>query len=152
MRKVLYAFVCLAIILVAGCEENPSNPAGQPIVGTWVATSVGEAFAPATTMEVEFKSDGTFMMETSGLAITGTYTTSGSSGSSSIRSITINAATPASATMTGIYRISGTQMELEVVESPLPVGVVGPDAVEGIGSTTVNGTATNDYVSVLVKQ
>lgn len=151
MRKVLYAIALLAVILVAGCEENPSNPEGQPIVGTWVSTKVGKAFEPVNSVEFEFDDDGTFMMTSSGGTTSGTYTTSGSSASASIRSITINSTSPSS-TLTGIYRINGNQMHLEVVGSPLPVGVVGPDAADGIGSTTVNGSQTQDYVSVFTKQ
>jgi hypothetical protein len=91
-------------------------------------------------------------MELQSITWSGSYTTSGSASSSTIRNIVINATSPASASFSGIYTISGSQMKLEVVSVPPPNGVTAPDATGGIGSTAVNGTATNDYVTELQKQ
>jgi hypothetical protein len=152
MRRILSALTILAVVIFAGCEDSPSDPTGQPIVGSWKSSKVGDAFPGASNVEAEFTSTGSVTMEVGGQTWTGSYTTSGSASSSTVRNIVINVTSPASMSLSGIYTISGSQMKLEVVTVPPPTGVVGPDASLGIGSTTVNGSTTNDFVTEMQKQ
>ena len=152
MRRFLSVLTVLAVVVLAGCEDSPSDPTAQPIVGSWKGSKVGDAFIGASSMEVEFTSSGSFTMELGSTTWSGSYTTSGSSSNSSVRNITINASSPSSMSFSGIYTISGSQMKMEVVPIPLPNGITPPDAEIGIGSTEVNGSVTNDYVTELQKQ
>lgn len=152
MKRILSILMVFAVVVLAGCEDSPSDPTGQPIVGTWKASKIGDAFAGSASMDVEFTSSGSFSMDLGSTTWTGSYSTSGSASSSTVRDITITASSPASKTFTGIYTISGSQLKLEVVPMPLPAGVTAPEAAEGIGSVTVNGSQSNAYVSELQKQ
>lgn len=151
MRRFVSILAVLAVVVVAGCEDSPSDPTGQPIVGTWKASKVGDAFM-VSPMEAEFQSDGDVSIELGSDTWTGTYSTSGSSASSSVREITISVTSPAAKSFSGIYTISGSQMKLEVVPVPAPSNVTAPDAALGIGSTKVDGSSTNDYVTEMQKQ
>ncbi|MEO5931573.1 MAG: hypothetical protein ABIR47_16685 [Candidatus Kapaibacterium sp.] len=150
MNRLSYVVAVLALIAVVftGCQDSPLSPSSQPIIGQWSASKVGNAFIGS--LDVEFKSDGTFTMQTAGSTLAGTFTTSGDATSSTVRNITMNVTSPASA-FVGIYEITGNEMKLEVVHNPPPANITSPDPTGGIGSTTVDGKKTVDYVSVLTK-
>ncbi|HVZ40448.1 MAG TPA: hypothetical protein VHI13_14310 [Candidatus Kapabacteria bacterium] len=149
MRKLLAALAVLTVVAVAGCTDTVTDPAGQAIVGVWKSGTVGLGFDATTSLTANFKSGGDAVFTIDGTDVNGTYTTSGSSASSTIREITI---TLPSKSLKGIYAVSGTVLSLEVVPNPAPSGIVGPDAATGIGSTTSGGSATTAYVNVLNKQ
>lgn len=149
MRKILYALTFVAIIALAGCEDTPVDPAEESLIGTWKSSKVGATFPGASEVEIEFKSGGAMTFTSGGMATTGTYSTSGSSGSSGIREISI---TLPQLAYKGIYQITGNQMKLELVLNPEPSGVEGPDAVSGMGSTTILGAKTNAYITEMQKQ
>jgi hypothetical protein len=142
----------LAVVLIAGCDDSPSDPNVQPIVGTWKASKIGQVFTGASDLTVEFTSSGSLSIAMGSESWSGSYRTSGTSSSSSIRHIDITVSDPVSRSFSGIYTVSGSQLKLELVPSPAPNGVTAPDAALGIGSTTVNGSSTNDYVTELQKQ
>jgi hypothetical protein len=151
--KTLFGLLAAVMMVAAvGCTDTLTEPGSSAIIGEWKASKVGEEFQPASSLTIEFKSNGTFTMDVDGSSVSGTYSTAGASASSTIRDITINATSPANATMKGIYQINGSQMKLEVVTYPTVTGVVLPDAALGMGSTTVNGSKTNDYITELQKQ
>lgn len=148
----LLALCAVAAVAVAGCTDVLTDPSSAAIVGTWKASKVGVAFGGSGTFDATFNTDNTFSLAFGGTTWSGTYSTSGSSASSSLRDISMSVTSPVSTTFVGIYEINGNQMKLEVVSSPPPSGVVGPNDVSGIGSTTINGSATTAYVSEMQKQ
>lgn len=153
MKRALYAVALLAMVAIAGCEDSPTDPANEAIMGGWTATRVGDGFPGATpkTLTLQFESGGDLGGTLNGQTIDGTYSTSGSSTSSDIRGITMSLTTPVTMTFTGIYQINGTEMQLEVAPSGVAT-VTPPDAAAGFGSTKVNGQAQgNAYISMLAK-
>ncbi len=152
MKRVLYVMAVLALVAIVGCEDSPSDPTNQPIVGEWNATRIGSGFSGASTLELHFESGSQMHGSLNGTAIAGTYSTSGSSSSSTVRNITMSIASPMTMDLTGIYEIQSSKLMLEVV----PAGsttITPPDAAIGIGSTKINGTSVgNQYVSELSKQ
>ena len=153
MRKTLYALAALAVMVLAGCEDTPSDPANQPIVAEWKASRIGEAFSPATELELHFDADGTMHGTMGSANITGAYSTTGASGSSTVRNITLTATAPFAMNMVGIYEITGNQMKLEVVPNDATDNITPPEAILGIGSTKEGASsAGNKYVTELQKQ
>lgn len=152
MKKTLYALAALAVMVIAGCEDTPSDPANQPIVAEWKASRIGQAFSPASDLELHFDADGSLHGNLGTSDITGTYTTAGVSSSSTMRTITMNVTAPVPMSMVGIYEITGNQMKMEVVPNDATDNITGPDATVGFGSTKEgSASAGNKYVTELQK-
>ena len=153
MKIPVKLFVPLALLglVLAACDDSPSEPGSQPIVGTWKTSKTGLAFSGTSSKPTfTFSSDGSMKIDDlNGVDVTGSYSTSGSSASSTIREITMSMS---GMTFSGIYLIDGSQMKLEVVPVPPPSGITGPSVVGGIGSTTVSGQVTSEWVTELQKQ
>jgi hypothetical protein len=145
--------IALALGLAA-CSDSPTEPAAQPIVGTWKTSKAGLAFwGPSPNPTITFAGDGSLKIDDlNGVDLKGSYSTSGSSASSTIRDITMTITSPASMSFTGIYEISGSQMKLEIIPVPAPDGITPPNAVSGMGSTKANGATTNAWVNEMQKQ
>lgn len=155
MKKVFYAVLALAFVVMAGCEDLPSDPTpSQAIVGTWTVTSTSLAKhfrdMGATALEAEFLSDNDFTLTFTGAPnISGTYVTEASPISSTQRSITL---TSSSGNYKGTYETSSTTLKLEIAPDPVPGGVTPPDASLSIPNARRNGVATTDFYSVLSKK
>lgn len=135
---------------LAACEELPSDPTpNQQIVGEWKASKIGTAFAPATSIDVNFKTSGdaTFLID--GVTVLGTYTTTASGINADIREISLSIT--GLGDMIGIYTIVGSQMKLELVPDPFAAGDP-PTPMEGIGSTKIGGVRTSTYVTELQRK
>lgn len=148
IRRTLYLLAALAVVAITGCEETPSDPGNEAIMAEWKATRIGEAFSPASELELHFESGGNLHGKLGTMDITGTYSTSGSSATSSIRQITLDMTLPLDVTLVGIYQVDGNKLTLEVVPDNANDDITPPDAAAGFGSTKDNGTAAgNRYMS-----
>jgi|GEM_PF-2777688 len=154
MKRALCILSALAMVMAAGCEDSPTDPTNQPIVAEWTSTRVGEAFAPATEVELHFESDGSMHGSLGSADIHGSYTTAGSSATSDIREITLNMSMPITMSFVGIYQVSsdGTTMQMEVVPDNDNDDITPPSVAGGFGSTKDNGSsAGNRYISDFTK-
>lgn len=148
IRRTLYVLAALTVVVISGCEDTPSDPGNAAIVAEWKATRIGEAFSPASELELHFESDGNLHGKLGSVDITGTYTTEGSSSSSTIRGITLDMNTPLDIKFVGIYQVDGSKLTLEVVPDNASDDITPPEAAVGFGSTKDNGTPTgNRYMS-----
>lgn len=147
------ALVGLAMF-TASCEKddttdnNNNTPTEEGIQGEWY--SAGTDVAPLLTMlfgtdsiYANFSTNMTYTVEqydTTGamLTLTGTYTQS-ESGVGSIWDIEVNQSAPAALVSAGIFEVSGTTMQYEIVQTSPDIGAVPPNATDGFGSTN-NGT------------
>lgn len=151
LRTLVASSAILSAWVVGGCEELPSDPTpSQQIVGEWKASKIGQVFAAAVDLDVNFKTSGDLTMIIDGLPYNGTYATTGSSIVGDIREIAMSVSGVGS--MVGIYSISGSQMRLEVVPDPVTPGIGAPTPAGGIGSTTVGGVRTNAYVTEMQRK
>ncbi|MEQ8702869.1 MAG: hypothetical protein RIC19_03060 [Phaeodactylibacter sp.] len=124
------------------------DPCEVGIQGQW--QSSGANVAPllvnlfgTDSIYAEFRTDLTYTVEqydTSGALLTleGTYEQT-ESGTADIWDITVNQSTPAALTSVGIFSITGTTMQYEIVQTEPDIGAVPPTAAAGFGST--NGGA-----------
>lgn len=148
IRRTLYVLAALSVVLIGGCEDSPSDPGNDALVAEWNATRIGEAFSPATDLELHFETGNALHGKLGAMDITGTYSTSGSSASSTIREITLDMNTPLDIKFVGIYQIENNKLTLEVVPDNVNDDITPPDAAAGFGSTKDNGTsAGNRYMS-----
>lgn len=150
ISKLILSLAISGLVGVTACEELPSDPTPNlQIVGEWKASTIGTAFAPASSIEVNFKTSGDVTFLIDGATVLGTYTTTASSINMNLREITLSLT--GLGDMIGIYTISGSQMKLEVVPDPFAAGDP-PTPVGGIGSTKIGGVETNSYVTELQRK
>lgn len=161
MRKhAILAAVVLATFGLTACgDEDSTGPDDDTdeLVATWV--SKGSDVAPglqAAPFNVDsiiatFNENGTYtVLQYSGgsdqvTTLTGTYQV-GSQPEGDIRAITVVQTSPFAATSQGIFEVSGTTMQYEIIQvEPALQGVNPPTVAGGFGSTTVNGVETGAY-------
>lgn len=85
-----------------------------------------------------------------GSNLTGVYTQS-DSGVSGIWNITLNQSSPSALTSVGIFKVDGTNMQYEVVQTEPAIGAIPPTAALGFGSTNGGALGTiniQKYVKV----
>lgn len=157
-RKILHATLVLVALGAVACNsENSTGPnaSEDEIVGTWVSAgsnvAPGLVAAPFLTDSIiaTFNDNGSYLVtQWSGGAsvqLTGTYTV-GSEPEGQIRSIIAVQVSPSAVTSQGIFQVTGSAMEYEIIQvAPALQGVNAPTVGGGFGSTTVNGVSTGTY-------
>ena len=152
-RKTLVAALVLTLFGVTACDDEESTGPGNDqdeIVGTWVSAGAdvapGLAGAPFNTDSIiaTFNANGTYnVLSYSGSStttFTGTYVP-GTQAEGSIRAITLNQSTPSAVTSQGIFQVTGSGMEYEIIQvEPAIAGITAPTVEGGFGSTAFNGT------------
>lgn len=158
MRKhaILAAVVLTAFGLTACGDEDPTDidDDEDEIVGTWVSAGAdvapGLAAAPFNIDSIiaTFNDNNTYTVvqwfDGQDATVTGTYEV-GDQPEGQIRAITANQSAPA-VTSQGIFQVSGSTMQYEIIQTdPAIQGVNPPTVAGGFGSTTVGGTPTGVY-------
>lgn len=153
-RKMLAAALIAVMTVACSSDDGGSGPPPQhEIVGTWAASgqtgvSPGLYGAPFNVRSITatFNANQTYTVVSTDannaqVTYTGTWQTdTGANGS--IRSITLNQATPSAVTSQGIFRITGTALTYEVIQvQPAIAGFLPPTVQGGFGSTSYNGVA-----------
>lgn len=164
-RKLIFALTFLAVAGMAACGgDDPVDPGQQddPLVGVWfsggndVAVGLrGEPFN-VDSIRADFRANQTYEVlqytPQATITLTGTWE-AGDGGAGTIRPITVNQTSPVAVIATGIFRISGTTMEYEVIQAePALAGVTPPTVSGGFGSTMIAGTAYDIYVQRYVRR
>lgn len=147
------AVACLAFVTVACEDEDPvnnnnNNNSEVGIQGEW--QSSGSDVAPllvtlfgTDSIYANFSTNMTYTVEqydSTGavLTLSGTYTQT-ESGVGDIYTIEVNQSSPAALVSEGIFEVSGTTMQYEIVQTSPDIGAAPPTAAGGFGST--NGGA-----------
>ncbi len=154
------------LLLVSGCGQASSGTGGgggqSEIVGSWL--SDGADVAPLlngapfnyTKITADFKADGSYVV--TGLdksnkltTFVGTYE-DGPSEVTGIQAITVHQDSPATTLAVGIYTVSDTTMQYEVVQTQPTNGITPPTATGGFGSTVYNGMKISTLIQKFAKQ
>lgn len=177
MKKLLFLSFFVLAFMLTSCKKDDSSTnstASDPLVGTWLCTGAnvpyGLRVAPFKVVKIvatfnDNKSYTVVQTDSSNVqtTFTGTYSNANSSFTdtasasstkgSTIVTITANQASPSTVTSTGIYAISGTNMNYEIIQTtPALTGVSAPTAAGGFGSTTIAGVKYAIYIQKYVKQ
>jgi hypothetical protein len=165
--KQFAAILVLAALVIGGCKKDDStttpSPTNDPVVGTWVSSGTNVAPGLRSALKVKsvtvvFNADSTVTTQStdSSNVVTsytgGTYHL-GAAADTTIRSIVIAYTTPA-ITQSGIVKVVGSTLQLEVVQTtPQLTGVTAATVAGGFGSTKYNGIALGvTYIQTYVKQ
>ncbi len=141
-----------AIVAVSACKKEDDNddnntPTATGIQGKW--QSSGSDVAPllvtlfqTDSIYAEFNTNNTYLVEqysTSGALVTlsGTYTQQ--KATTDIWTIEVNQTVPATLTSEGIFKVDGSTMTYEIVQTQPDIQAVPPTPAAGFGST--NGGA-----------
>lgn len=155
-KKAIFAALVLAVFGLTACDEETTGTEDEvdELVGTWVSKGSDVAPGLAQLLLVDsiyatFNEDGTYLVLNYANGsdqpgeLTGTYV-AGDQPEGEIRSILLNQANPA-LTSEGIFQVSGSTMQYEVVQTEPDIGALAPTVEGGFGSTVVQGTATGAY-------
>lgn len=142
-------------IIAVSCEKEDDNddnnnntPTKEGIQGEWESSGTDVAPLLVTlfgtdSIYASFKTDMTYVVEqydSSGtkLTLTGVYTQA-KSNVGDIWTIEVNQSSPATLVSEGIFEVSGTTMQYEIVQTSPDIGATPPTPAGGFGST--NGGA-----------
>lgn len=158
MRKqAILAALVLAVFGLAACDEESTGVEEQTdeLVGTWVSkgADLAPGFAPfgIDSIYATFNDDQTYLVlqyaggSDQAVTLTGTYVI-GAQPEGAIRAITLTQATPSALTAAGIFQVSGSSMQYEVIQVQPDIGATAPTVSGGFGSTTVGGTTTDVWI------
>lgn len=152
-KRTIAAMLALSVFGLAACDDE--DPVGviddtDEIVGTWISQGddVAPGFTPFATDSIIaiFDEDDTYEVRqyyggsAQPVELSGTYTM-GDQDEGDIRGITLTQTNPQSLTAQGIFQVSGSTMQYEVLD----VSQGTPPTVEGgFGSSVVGGQQTGD--------
>lgn len=151
----IWSFAILAFSMVAiGCDkEDDKDDTDTPVEKTGIQgewESSGSDVAPilvvlfgTDSIYANFKTDMSYLVEqydTAGakLTLSGVYTQT-KSGVDDIYTIEVNQSSPATLVSEGIFKVSGTTMQYEIVQTSPDIGATPPTPAGGFGSS--NGGA-----------
>ncbi len=166
-KWVVIALAAAAVVAACGKSSTDSGtPKSDELVGTWVSTGtnipLGLRMAPikAKNIVATFNANNTYTVvstdsSNANTTMTGTWSAGAITNTGVLRAITVNQATPAALTSTGIFQVTSTTMKYEVIQtSPAIQGVSAPTVAGGFGSSAYNGVPFPGqmYVQTYVKQ
>ncbi|MEJ2503269.1 MAG: hypothetical protein P8177_08130 [Gemmatimonadota bacterium] len=156
-KHAILAALVLAVFGLAACDEESTGVEDdtEELVGTWVSkgADLAPGFAPFAIDSIiaTFNEDQTYeVLQYAGgsdqeVTLTGTYVI-GPQEEGEIRAITLTQATPSALTAAGIFQVSGSSMQYEVIQVQPDIGATAPTVSGGFGSTTVGGSTTSVWI------
>lgn len=160
MSRTWIAAAVAAAVALGACGSDDSGGTGpqqDELVGTWISAGAqvapGLAGAPFNTDSIVaiFNANQTYEVRqwaggsNQAVVLSGNWQ-AGTQAAGSVRSITVNQNNPGALTSQGIFRVQGTSMQYEVIQTePALQGVNPPTVAGGFGSTTVGGQATGAF-------
>lgn len=163
-KHAIAAALVLSVFGLAACDEESTGVVDETdeIVGTWLSAGDDVATGLATFFAIDsivatFEDDQTYtVLQYAGGSdqpgtLTGTYVV-GDQPEGQIREITLTQNVPSALTAEGIFRVTGSTMRYEVIQSQPDIGATAPTVSGGFGSTVAAGATTDlwiqDYVRV----
>lgn len=151
----VYAMSALLVLGAAACGDDDDDGTGpsqqHELVGTWVSTGANIAPGLVAGFKIKnivatFNANNTYTVvstDSANATVTYTGTWSAPSGTNgTVRAVTLNQSSPTQLTSTGIFRVSGSNLTYEVIQTtPAIQGFAAPTVAGGFGSTSYNGVA-----------
>lgn len=153
MKSILsLAAVVLIAISITGCKSDStgSGSSADPLVGVWKSEGAGNvapglaSLSKTRKIDATFNKNGTYVVvstDSSNATVTfsGTWVASEVTPTQPIRTITLNQTVPSSVVAQGIFKVEGTLLTYEVLQtSPAIPGFAAPTIAGGFGSTSYN--------------
>lgn len=153
MKHSLSILAILAVALTfSACKSdstgNDSNT--DPLVGVWKSEGAGNvapglaSLSKTRKIDATFNKNGTYVVVSTDstnatVTFSGTWAASDVSATQPIRTITLNQTVPSSIVASGIFKVEGTLLTYEVLQtSPAIPGFAAPTIAGGFGSTSYN--------------
>lgn len=153
MKSILsLAAVVLIAFSITACKSDStgSGSNADPLVGIWKSEGAGNvapglaSLSKTRKIDATFNKNGTYTVistDSSNATVTfsGTWVASEVTATQPIRTITLNQTVPSSVVAQGIFKIEGTLLTYEVLQtSPAIPGFAAPTIAGGFGSTSYN--------------
>lgn len=159
MKKLTYSLLVLAFAITGfACGSSSTGDdaeAVEAIVSEWVSEGAAnvapglQMIAKTARINASFAKNNTYnvvSIDSAGAEVTfkGTFTV-GEETATGVRAITLQQTEPTTVVSKGIFKIEGTTMTYEVIQTEPNIGAEAPTVEGGFGSTLVNGNPTGVF-------
>jgi hypothetical protein len=153
MKHSLSILAILAVALTfSACKSDSTggDSNSDPIVGVWKSEGAGNvapglaSLSKTRKIDATFNKNGTYVVVSTDstnatVTFSGTWAASAETPTQPIRTITLNQTVPSSVVASGIFKVEGTLLTYEVLQtSPAIPGFAAPTIAGGFGSTSYN--------------